>query len=52
MPDLQSEPAPTMTAPTDVPGPLPCASNDDEPMGGDPPCWAHLFEDEDTTPAG
>ena len=18
---------------------------DDEPMGGDPPCWAHLFED-------
>ena len=26
---------------------LPCAAaDDDEPMGGDPPCWAHLFEDE------
>jgi hypothetical protein len=21
--------------------------DDDEPMGGDPACWAHLFEDED-----
>jgi hypothetical protein len=20
---------------------------DDEELGGDPPCWAHLFEDED-----
>lgn len=26
---------------------LPCAAaDDDEPMGGDPPCWAHLFGDE------
>ncbi|HZO24558.1 MAG TPA: hypothetical protein VFH48_01030 [Chloroflexota bacterium] len=25
---------------------LPCGAHDDEPMGGDPPCWAHLFEDE------
>ena len=26
---------------------LPCqAADDDEPMGGDPPCWAHLFEDD------
>ena len=22
------------------------ATDDDEPMGGDPPCWAHLFEDD------
>lgn len=26
----------------------PCrADDDDEPLGGDPPCWAHLFEDDD-----
>jgi len=26
---------------------LPCQAADaDEPMGGDPPCWAHLFEDD------
>jgi hypothetical protein len=24
----------------------PCAADDDEPLGGDPPCWAHLFEDD------
>ena len=25
----------------------PCSSaENDEPMGGDPPCWAHLFEDD------
>ena len=23
------------------------ATADDEPMGGDPPCWAHLFEDDE-----
>jgi hypothetical protein len=27
---------------------LPCQAADDEPMGGDPPCWAHLFEDDVT----
>jgi hypothetical protein len=31
------------------------ADADDEPMGGDPiggdpPCWAHLFDDEDDPP--
>jgi hypothetical protein len=26
------------------------ADRDDEPMGGDPPCWAHLFDDEDDPP--
>jgi hypothetical protein len=26
------------------------ASDDDEPLGGDPPCWAHLFEDDDLKP--
>jgi hypothetical protein len=29
---------------------LPCIIDDDEPMGGDPPCWAHLFEDGDEAP--
>ena len=24
-----------------------CEAADDEPMGGDPPCWAHLFEDDE-----
>jgi hypothetical protein len=28
----------------------PCIVEDDEPMGGDPPCWAHLFEDEEEEP--
>jgi hypothetical protein len=28
----------------------PCIIDDDEPMGGDPPCWAHLFEDEEEAP--
>ncbi|MCC6176340.1 MAG: hypothetical protein IT305_13625 [Chloroflexi bacterium] len=23
------------------------ATDEDEPMGGDPPCWQHLFEDGD-----
>lgn len=23
---------------------------DDEPMGGDPACWAHLFEDDEPSP--
>jgi hypothetical protein len=23
---------------------------EDECCGGDPPCWAHLFEDDDPTP--
>ena len=23
-----------------------------EPLGGDPPCWAHLFEDDDEAPIG
>jgi hypothetical protein len=23
------------------------AGDDDEPMGGDPACWLHLFEDEE-----
>ena len=22
-----------------------------EPLGGDPPCWAHLFEEDDETAA-
>ena len=27
-----------------------CEMDDaDEPLGGDPPCWAHLFEDDLTT---
>lgn len=25
------------------------ARSEDEPMGGDPPCWRHLFEDDDVT---
>ena len=29
---------------------LPCIVDDDEPMGGDAPCWAHLFEDDDEAP--
>lgn len=29
-----------------VPWPRCQTIDDDEPMGGDPPCWAHLFEDE------
>ena len=28
----------------------PCIVEDDEPMGGAPPCWAHLFEDEEEEP--
>jgi hypothetical protein len=28
---------------------LPCAADADEPMGGDPPCWAHLFEEDETS---
>ena len=27
-----------------------CATEDDEPMGGDPPCWAHLFEEDEESP--
>ena len=27
-----------------------CTDRDAEPLGGDPPCWAHLFEDEDEQP--
>jgi hypothetical protein len=26
--------------------PVSLDAEDDEPMGGDPPCWAHLFEDD------
>jgi hypothetical protein len=29
---------------------LPCIIDEGEPMGGDPPCWAHLFEDGDEAP--
>jgi hypothetical protein len=25
----------------------PTNDDEDEPMGGDPPCWAHLFEDDE-----
>lgn len=25
--------------------------SDDEPCGGDPPCWAHLFDEGETTQA-
>ena len=41
--------APRATAVRAAPPPesRPCAA-DDEPMGGDPPCWAHLFEDDET----
>lgn len=28
------------------PRPSCAATDEDEPMGGDPPCWAHLFEDD------
>jgi hypothetical protein len=28
----------------------PANEDEDEPMGGDPPCWAHLFEDDDSPP--
>jgi hypothetical protein len=24
--------------------------DDDEPLGGDPACWAHLFEDDEADP--
>jgi hypothetical protein len=24
----------------------------DEPLGGDPPCWLHLFDDDDAGPPG
>lgn len=27
----------------------PAGRDDDEPMGGDPPCWQHVFEDNDGT---
>ena len=27
------------------------ATEADEPMGGDPPCWAHLFEDDEAAEA-
>ena len=30
--------------------PVSLDAEDDEPMGGDPACWAHLFEDEDDSP--
>jgi hypothetical protein len=34
-------------AETDVVPELRChADGADEPLGGDPPCWAHLFDDE------
>ena len=26
------------------------ADEDDEPLGGDPACWAHLFEEDESTP--
>ena len=39
--------APSSVAETGVAPELPCRAADaDEPMGGDPPCWAHLFEDD------
>jgi hypothetical protein len=25
----------------------PAGRDEDEPMGGDPPCWQHLFEDDE-----
>ena len=48
MTDTVREPAPSEPA-TPVAGERPpCQAADaDEPMGGDPPCWAHLFEDDE-----
>ena len=39
-----NEPRPTSEAPRHVPAPdSDGAARDAEPLGGDPPCWAHLF---------
>jgi hypothetical protein len=44
MPDRQPDAdAPPILTPWTAPD---RRAEDDEPMGGDPPCWAHLFEDE------
>jgi hypothetical protein len=41
----RDRPAGPVTAPS-------CEMADaDEPMGGDPPCWAHLFEDDEVAEA-
>ena len=31
-----------------MPEPRRCTIEDAEPLGGDPPCWAHLFEDDES----
>jgi hypothetical protein len=45
MRDVTSE-QPTVRSADDAPD-LSRAVADLEPLGGDPPCWAHLFEDDD-----
>jgi hypothetical protein len=45
MSDPRSEPAERSPIVNVRPG---CSVDEDtEPLGGDPPCWAHLFEEED-----
>jgi hypothetical protein len=53
-PDRASPVDEIVAAPLPLPAErLPCIiGEEDEPMGGDPPCWAHLFEDGDETPPG
>jgi hypothetical protein len=46
-----------MTTPDDAPTTShPAASRDDEPLGGESPCWMHLLDDDgrmpDHTPDG
>jgi hypothetical protein len=50
--ELERSPGPAETpasiAQVDIGREVRCQTvDDDEPMGGDPPCWAHLFEDDE-----
>jgi hypothetical protein len=49
MPEYAPEPTADRSAP-DV-SDITQAVADLEPLGGDPPCWAHLFEEDDEAPA-
>lgn len=48
-PPATGRPAEALTAGSglSLPERRPCSTaEEDEPPGGDPPCWAHLFEDD------
>ena len=51
MPDHPPESSPGFRPPLKLQPvtPRPADADDDEPLGGDPPCWSHLFfpDDED-----